>query len=71
MRFGYSPGWGGIPPGAWQPGQMGPTHDPTGGTYGASPEEELDFLRNQVSALEQQMNQILKRIDEIEKAKEE
>lgn len=104
MRFGYSPGWGGLPPGAsylmtgqwptpqmaaaWQsgwagPGQEGPWYGapgagpagpgpvglggPAGPGYGASPEQELEFLKNQASMLEQQMDQILKRIDEIEK----
>ena len=88
MRFGYSPGWGGLPPGAtylrtgqwptpqmaaaWQsgwtqPGPMGPSYGPTGPGYGVSPEQELELLKNQASMLEQQMDQILKRIDEIEK----
>jgi hypothetical protein len=88
MRFGYSPGWGGLPPGAtylmtgqwptpqmatawesgWaQPGQMGPQFGPTGPAYGVSPEQELDFLKNQAKMLENQMDQILRRIDDIEK----
>jgi hypothetical protein len=89
MRFGYSPGWGGMPPGAtylttgrwptpqmaaaWQSGfgQMGPTYGPTGPGYTGSPEQEIDLLRNQASMLEEQLNQILKRIDEIGKPEEE
>jgi len=88
MRFGYSPGWGGLPPGAtylttgrwptpqmaaaWQSGwgQMDPTYGPTGPGYTGSPEQELDLLRNQASMLEEQLNQILKRIDEIDKGGE-
>jgi len=93
MRFGYSPGWGGLRPGAtylmtgqwptpqmaaaWQslgaqPGQMGTGYGPagagpTGPGYGVSPQQELEFLKNQASILEQQMDQILTRIGEIEK----
>lgn len=88
MRFGYSPGWGGLPPGAtylttgrwptpqmaaaWQSGgsQMGPTYGPAGQGYTGSPEQELDLLKNQASMLEEQLNQILKRIDEIDKGEE-
>jgi hypothetical protein len=91
MRFGYSPGWGGLPPGAnylmtgrwptpemeaaWrsgrmEPGQVAPSYNPTGAGYAPPPEQELDFLKDQASMLEEQMDQILKRIDEIEKAKE-
>lgn len=88
MRFGYSPGWGGLPPGAtymmtgqwptpqmaaaWQsgwgqPGQMGPSYGPPGPGYGVPPEQELEFLKGQAKMLEEQMDQILKRIEEIEK----
>jgi hypothetical protein len=88
MRFGYSPGWGSLPPGAtylmtgqwptpqmaaaWQsggmqPGRVGPWYGPPGAAYGVSQEQELDFLKNQASMLEQQMDQILTRIGEIEK----
>jgi hypothetical protein len=38
-----------------------------GPAYGASPEQELDFLKNQAKMLENQMDQILRRIEEIEK----
>ncbi|MBW2123116.1 MAG: DUF5320 family protein, partial [Deltaproteobacteria bacterium] len=84
----YSPGWGGLPPGAaylmtgqwpnpqmaaaWQagwaqPSQWDPGYAPPGPGYGMPPEQELEFLKNQASMLEQQMDQISKRIEEIEK----
>lgn len=91
MRFGYSPGWGGLPPGAtylmtgqwptpqmaaaWQsgrmqPGLVGPSYGPGGPGYAPPPGQERDFLKNQASMLEEQLDQILKRINEIEKQKE-
>jgi len=81
MRFGYSPGWGGLPPGAtylttgqwptpqmaaaWQPGPAPPGQ--VGPWYGPPPEQELEFLRGQAEMLSQQMDHILGRIDELEK----
>lgn len=50
-----------------QPGQVAPWYGPTGQGYGASPGQELDFLKNQAAMLQQQMDQILTRIGEIEK----
>jgi hypothetical protein len=50
-----------------QPGRVGPWYGPAGAAYGASPEQEFDFLKNQASMLEQQLDQILTRIGEIEK----
>ena len=86
MRFGYSPGWGGLPPGAtylttgrwptpqmaaaWQSGPIGASYNPTGPGYGALPGQEIDFLKQQASMLEEQLDQIVKRIDEIEKTEE-
>jgi len=46
---------------------VGPTYGLTGPGYGASPGQELDFLKNQATMLQQQMDQILTRIGEIEK----
>jgi DNA-binding protein YbaB len=44
-----------------------PWYTSPGPTYGTSPEMELDFLTNQASMLQQEMDQIQKRIAEIEK----
>jgi hypothetical protein len=44
-----------------------PRYSPAGPAYGASPEQELNFLKNQASMFQQQMDQIQKRIEEIEK----
>ena len=69
--YAYAPyPWGTVAPwqSGWaQPGQVGPTYGPTGPGYGASPGQELDFLKNQATMLQQQMDQILTRIGEIEK----
>ncbi len=86
MRFGYSPGWGTLPPGAqylmtgtwptwqanwaWQNMPQGPggqvlPFDP----YGVSQltkEQELDLLRQQADSLKGQLEQIEKRIQELE-----
>ena len=67
---GYGPyPWGGSS--FWQSGWPQPWaafgYTPAGPAYGASPEQELDFLKNQASVLQQQMDQVLKRISEIEK----
>jgi hypothetical protein len=75
---GYSPsrGYGHGPypwgpgrywPSAWSQPSAAPWYTPPGPTYGASPGVELDFLTNQASMLQQQMDQIQKRIEEIEK----
>ncbi len=101
MRFGYSPGWGGIPPGAqylmqsgqmpqfqsWMTGQAPysqgqmPTTSPTGqppmgqspmmGTPQAGGPQaggtgELQMLENQAKTLEGQLEQIRKRMEELE-----
>jgi hypothetical protein len=68
--YGYGPySWGGRR--FWQSGWPqpwgGPWYGPTGPAYGATPEQELEFLKDQASVLQQQMDQILTRIGEIEK----
>ena len=71
--YGYGPspwGPGRYWPSAWSQPLAAPWYTPPGPTYGASPGMELDFLTNQASMLQQQMDQILKKIDEIEMAKE-
>jgi len=63
--------WGTWPawPFGWaQQGPGGPWSGYTGPGYGASPGEELDFLKDQASALGQHLDQIQKRIEEMEEA---
>jgi len=82
MRFGYSPGWGGLPPGAQylqQTGQTGQFADwlgapagvqggwPMPGMVPQSEEQELATLNIQKEALEQQMEALTKRLEELEK----
>jgi len=82
MRFGYSPGWGGMPPGAQylqatgQLGQfMGWMGYPggTAGTWsvpGATPwarDQELETLKRQKETLERQLEVLEKRLQELEK----
>lgn len=76
MRFGYSPGWGGLPPGAQylaQTGQM-PAFQawvgrqaPTApwATQEASREEEIAWLTAQAEGLESQLAEIRQRVDEL------
>jgi len=69
--YGYSPyPWRMAP--AWQsgsvqPGQWGSWYGSMGPGYGPPPEQELEFLRGQAEMLEQELEQISKRIAEIEK----
>lgn len=83
MRFGYSPGWVGrsatglgpcaeyLMTGQWPTPQMaaawgvGPWGAPAPGTM--PPEQELSMLRSQAEALGSQLDQIAKRIEELEK----
>jgi len=55
----------------WQSGWSqplgAPWYGPAGPAYSASPGQELDSLKNQALVLQQQMDQIQKRIEEIEK----
>ncbi|GEM_PF-284629 len=79
MRFGYSPGWGGLPPGAQylqQTGQTGQFADWLGvpaGMQGGWPmpaqstEQQLEALNSQKEALEQQLEALTKRLEELEK----
>ena len=83
MRFGYSPGWGGMPPGAQYlqaTGQLGQFASWLGATgyptapgvwpyYGvpASREQELQNLKAQKEALERQLDLLAKRLEELEK----
>lgn len=86
VRFGYSPGWGGIPPGAqylMQTGQLpqfwswlgaqAPFVPPSGawswpmGAPAMSKEQEVQLLQGQAKALEGQLEQIRRRIEELEK----
>ena len=85
-RFGYSPGWGGIPPGAqylMQTGQLPQFMSwlgtqvpfvPPGGAWGSigapttmTKEQEVQLLQGQAKALEGQLEQIKRRIEELEK----
>ena len=68
--YGYGPhpwGRGRYWPPVWSQPFAAPWYTPPGTTYGTSPEMELDFLTNQASMLQQQMDQIQKRIEELEK----
>lgn len=79
MRFGYSPGWGRLPPGAAYLMQTGQYWDfaPWLASQGAWPrpwgwvppsrEEELSFLEAQARALEAQLKAIRERLDELTK----
>ena len=82
VRFGYSPGWGGLPP-AWQylrnTGQMGAVRRtfPSQGVYrgtdrypflGMSEIDELDVLTAQKDALERSLEALTRRIVALESA---
>jgi len=81
VRFGYSPGWGGIPPAAQylqSTGQMDAflaslgspasrAGDWTAGTAAVSKEQEFAALNAQKEALERQMEALKKRLDALEK----
>jgi hypothetical protein len=56
-RFGCAPGWGDPPPGPY---------GPYGGAAGPSPEQEGDFLRAQAQWLQEQLEAITGRLDELE-----
>ena len=78
MRFGYSPGWGGMPPGAayltrtgqvpqfsnWLAGQGGWWASPWGWAA-PSREQEISWLSSQAQALEAQLNAIKQRLEEL------
>jgi len=81
MRFGYSPGWGGMPPGAAYLAQTGQlpafwgwlsTQGPwTAAPWAASPsgqpsrEQEMAWLSSQAQALEAQLGEIKRRLEEL------
>lgn len=80
MRFGYSPGWGGMPPGAQYlqaTGQLGQFAGWLGANYpvpyygyGVAPlsrDQELQSLKAQKEALERQLEALAKRLEELEK----
>jgi hypothetical protein len=80
VRFGYSPGWGGLPPPAQylqSTGQTGaflaslgyPAGAPGAwpGTTPSSKEQELASLKSQKAVLEQQIELLKKRLEELEK----
>ncbi|MBC7247945.1 MAG: DUF5320 domain-containing protein [Actinobacteria bacterium] len=83
MRFGYSPGWQGRSPsglgpcaeylmtGRWPTPQMEQAWQPRQATAGAGfamgPEQELDFLKSRADLLSQQLENVRKRIEELEK----
>ena len=81
VRFGYSPGWGGLPPAAQylqNTGQTGaflaslgyptsaPGAWPVPGMAPQSKEQELATLNAQKEALERQMEAVKKRLEELE-----
>jgi len=81
MRFGYSPGWGGLPPGAqylmtgaWPSAYPMPAGVPVPPAYPvpagmpAMPaQQEIPILESQAAMLEQQLEQIKKRINELKR----
>ncbi len=73
MRFGYSPCWGGLPPGAqylmtgtWPSAYPMPVGMPI---MPAMPpaQQEISMLESQAAMLEQQLEQIKKRINELKR----
>ncbi|MCR4404403.1 MAG: DUF5320 domain-containing protein [Candidatus Acetothermia bacterium] len=86
MRFGYSPGWGGLPPGAqflmesglwpqfqsWMQSRMPYPAWPMVSPFMAYPQapgmpasQEVELLKGQAQVLEQQLEAIRKRIEEL------
>ena len=83
LRFGYSPGWGGMPPGAAylaQTGQLPAFWDwlSARGGWPTSPwagpemtrDQEIAWLSSQAHALEAQLAAIKRRLDELTEEKE-
>lgn len=60
MRFGYSPGWGGMPPGAFYLAQTPPFWG-----WQPSREQEMAWLSGQVQAIEAQLGELKRRLDEL------
>lgn len=83
MRFGYSPGWQGRSPsglgpcaeylmtGRWPTPQMEQAWQsrqaPMGAGFAMGPEQELAFLKSRADLLSQQLENVRKRIEELEK----
>ena len=79
MRFGYSPGWQGrsasglgpaaeyLTTGRWPTPQMEQAWQAGPGGFAPAPEQELDSLKRQADMLSQQLENVRKRIDELEK----
>lgn len=68
MRFGYSPGWGGLPPGAayfWP--SLGAWPRPWWPWGAPSREEELAWLEAQARILEAQLKAIKDQLEELTK----
>ena len=72
MRFGYSPGWGGLPPGAqylmtgtWPSAYPMPVGMPVMPAMPA--QQEISILEYHAAMLEQQLEQIKKRINELKR----
>ncbi|KUK26038.1 MAG: hypothetical protein XD60_1810 [Acetothermia bacterium 64_32] len=63
MRFGYSPGWGGMPPGAFYLAQTG--QFPPFWGWQPSREQEMAWLEGQVQALEAQLGELKRRLEEL------
>lgn len=99
MRFGYSPGWGGMPPGAefmmsgqwptpeaqaaWEAMQQGqgqgqgpmPPAGPVGpgpmwGGYAPSPEQQVQFLSDQLAMIAEHLGMITEQIGALNDAQE-
>ena len=79
MRYGYSPGWGGMPPGGqylqqtgqlpqateWFEEQSGTQPDQPQTPIQPSKEQEIQILENQLDVLTDQVDQIKQRIEEL------
>lgn len=71
LRFGFSPGWGAVPPGATYPLRYGRYLAPWA-TWLMEPwskEAEIRWLSAQAEALENQLRTIKERLDELTKEK--
>jgi len=79
MRFGYSPGWQGRSPsglgpcaeylttGRWPTPQMEQAWQGSAGAgFTAAPGQELDYLKSQADILSERLEEIRKRIDDLE-----
>ncbi|MDK2782193.1 MAG: hypothetical protein PWR13_1221 [Archaeoglobi archaeon] len=78
MRFGFSPGWGGLPPAAQyliSTGQLPQfmsflqSYSPMGAWM--REEDEIRMLRERAEALERELREIRRRIEELKRSEEE